>query len=715
MRNKALIFAAAVVAVCASSLFAVEVSTATGNVIRYDDKTGTAVIEGNAEVHTSTAILKADKITIRPQAKEGDAEGNVTVVQDSTTLQGQSAKYNWQTSTGTILKARGSAPPYSFESEKIVQTTPEFYEMEGTELTTCDEVPPHYKVKAGRSRYWKGKRISLSNARMVPDDTPIFWMPFYSKSLEKKKYSLRIEPGHTNRDGTIIKTIFGYPFSEHTYTKLRWDYLENTGDGLGVEHRYFLPNMQGNFDSYYIEDNNPDPQPKSRRYTILWNHYQRVTNRLTINSKFDLKSDQVFGNEFQGVGNQVFVENSQRGILSEAGLTYQFPVATMEALFNRQDKFDNTVSSSNFIGKLTLPRLSFNTIPLTFKRFPFYTSFNGYWTNETVDRTSPQQALRYRRSAAVGTQIRKEYRFDRKWTITPQASYTETWQDSDFISTNTANSKDVYIGRYTLGTDVRRRFYRLLDLTVGYRYGVRFRANQTRRDEVADDRGIETNQFTNTVAATFGRSNRVALTSGVDVRKAPRSASDKYDHFAERITPPSLDLQVEIRPRVSFYFRETYALFDPSTKSNIRRPLNTSAEFQVGAIDDKTFFSQGMSYTRPFASDPDTELRLYNKLRFYLSPKWYIDGYLSYRAVGPKGLDYRKTFPIEKTIRVIRDLHCWLLRMEFSSRPGRTEASFYIDLKTNVSRDNNLFGPQSRSEYTTRDTALDDSKVFPAE
>ncbi len=660
----------------------------------------------------STATLTADKISMDGGAKSGRAEGNVRLETETATLTGDEIEYHWESETGVVRNATGINPPWRFTAEKLTQTSPEIYFLDEGTLTSCDEVPPHYRIKSNTGKVRRGKRMTMKNARLVPDQTGIFWTPFYTRSLVPKKYRLRIEPGQTSRDGITVKTLLGYPFTPNTWTTARWDYLQYTGNGGGLQHIYNAPNVKGNFDSYYVRDTNPDPQPQSRRYTVLWNHYQRLTQRLAANAKLDIKSDQTFGNQFADVGNEVYVENQVRGLLSEGGFNYQFDNATMQMDFERKDKFDSTVSSRQFISRLTLPRITFNTAPLTSKKLPFYTSFNGSWTNDTQERTDPDENLRYKRSATAGAEVKKDFKVGKAMTLTPLLGYNESWDNRVLSSTYVVTEKDQYVGRYTTGLDGRRRFFRRLDLRLGYRYQVRNRVNQTKQEFKSNDYGVEINSLTGSFQTRIGRSSLVTLSSGYDYREAPRDDPEKYKHSSERITPPSFDLQYEVKKDVNLYFRETYSIYDSRTDSLINTPVNTSGELQLGNPVASRMFSQGFSYSKKSPGE-DSQLFLTSKLKFYMTNKWYVDLLLSYRAVGEQKLDYRKVFPIERTIRVVRDLHCWILRAEFSSRPGRTDASFYIDLKANAKSSKNIFQEDHPSVYSTRNDGPDYDELFP--
>lgn len=685
----------------------VDVSTVTGNSIDYDDSTGIATVEGDAVVETTTGTLKADKIVIDNNAKTGRASGHVEVHSASGTLTGREAVYDWATSTATIMGAVGTSPPWRFWADEMEQQSRNVYYMRNGAVTSCDLDPPHYFVRASNSNVRVGDRVKMRNARLQIDETPAFYFPFYTRSLKPKKYSIRIEPGNSSRDGFTNRTTVGYPFSANTYTKFRWDFLEKTGDGFGIEHRYFNPNIRGDIDGYYIQDHNPDEAPESNRYSILWNHYQKLTPRLTANAKLDFKSDQIFGNQFTGVGNDVRIENQAQGVLSEGGLNYQFPRSSLQLQVDRTDKFDSTVSSKSFISKLVLPTVTYNTIPIKTKLLPFYTSFSANYTNETLERTDPTQTLRYQRSAGSGVQVKRDIRVGKMTTFTPIASYQENWQDRD-LSTGGA-SKDIYVGRYTAGTDLRRRLGRSIDTTFQYRYGERFQRNRTIVDTTADDRGVETHNLTASMVSRIGRNTRLTLGSGYDFRRAPRSDPSRFDHRAARLSPPTADVEYQASKTVTLFYRETYSLFDSINRKIVKTPLNTSGEVQVGNIAGRTFFSQGFSFTKPTSPDQPSDLLLTNKLRFYPSDKWHVDLFISYRATGPSRLNYRRVLPIEKTIRATRDLHCWVFRMEFSERPGETNASFYIDLKANLSPQRNLFAKPS----DLPEAPIDVSDVFP--
>jgi LptA/(LptD N-terminal domain) LPS transport protein len=717
----------------------VDVSTATGNRIEFDNLSHTAIIEGNAQVFTSTANLKADKITVNTQTKHGVAEGNahvlsstanltadkitmdndtsighaignVTIKETSSTVTGTEAFYNWQTSTGAMKNAHGISPPWRFSADQMIMRGRGIYELEEGDLTSCDAVPPHFLFHSRRSNVVTGKRATLRKTSLVLGETPVFWMPFYTRSLVPKKYTLRVEPGASGRDGLILKTTLGIPLMLNTYTKFKWDYYQNTGNGWGIEHQYNLPAIKGVFDTYYIYDDNPDEEPESRRFRVNWNHFQKFTSRFSGHAKLNFQSDQSFGKNFSG-SDQGLVENSVRGVLSEAGFSYQFKKSSLDLLVERRDRFDSQVSSKSFVSKVTLPRITWNTIPMSFKNFPFLTSFASSYSNETVDRSSPTVNLEYRRTATTGVQIKKDLSFNKSWKLTPRLGMNESWQDHDFNKPN--SETDIYVGRYTTGLDVRRRITRAVDLTLGYTYIARTQPNKLNVDVESDDHGVETNIANGLVNARVGRTTRLSLSSGYNFRDAPKSNPTLYKHDSARVVPPSLDIQWEAKKNVNVFFRETYSIYDSAVQRPVNTPLLTSAEVQVGNPASRAYFSQGMSYSKTPPGE-DAVLNLSNKLKFYLSPKWYLDILIGYRAVGPSGIDYRKILPTEKSITVVRDLHCWVFRMEFTSRPDRKEASFYIDLKTNLNKSRNLFDRNQTHDFTAfPDRQEDVGDIFP--
>lgn len=718
----------------------VDISTAIGQRIEYDNTSRTIVIEGSAEVYTSTATLKADKITINSRTNVGVAEGhaqvfsstadlkadkitmnnqtqtaiaegNVVVIQSSSTVVGDQANYDWRLSTGVFLNARGVSLPWRFVADQMIQESRGVFVLDESDFTSCDENPPHYVFHSNKARVVTGDRATMKRTTFKIDDTPVFWLPFYTRSLKPKKYSLRIEPGNSGRDGLIVKTVLGIPLTPNTYTNFKWDYFQRTGNGFGVEHRYFLPNVKGVLDTYYITDTNPDPQPESRRYRLDWSHFERFSKRLTMNSKINFQSDQTFGNQFVG-GDNGKVENQVKGLLSETGFTYQFPKATLETQFNRRDKFDSTVSSESFISKITLPSISLTSVPLKWKYFPIYTSFSGSYINETFERVNSTQTLRYQRSARTGVQFKQDFRV-RRWTVTPKFGLSETWQDRDLDPAKPDATTDLYQGRSNTGIDLRRRFGRIVDWTVSHNYGWRFKRNRTDQDVDATDHGVETNIVNSSLVSRVGRNSRVSLSSGYDLRQEPKDDPRKYDRRSARISPPSLDTQWEIARNINLFFREVYSVYDPVQNRSRGTPVNTAGEFQWGNPSAKTFFSQGFSYSKP-AEGEQPSLNLNNRLKFYLTPKWYIDLYLSYRAQASSKMNYHKVHPVERTISVVRDLHCWVLRMEFSSRPDRTEASFYIDLKSNLATSKNVFNGARRNEFIPfGEQKADVSEIFP--
>jgi hypothetical protein len=357
-----------------------------------------------------------------------------------------------------------------------------------------------------------------------------------------------------------------------------------------------------------------------------------------------------------------------------------------------------------------------NTAPLKWKHFPIYTTFNTSFVNDTPVRDTPQQSLLYRRTIATGVDFRKDMRIQKKTTLTPIVGYQESWANRLVTSTGVVTDRDQYVGVYTLGSDLRQRLNRAMNASLRYRYQVRLAPNTTRPDATADDHGVVNNQVTGDVTTRLGRSTLLTLASGYDYRNDPLSVPGKYRHVSSRVIAPNADLQWEVKHNVNVFFRETYSLSDPTTLQPVRTPANTSGELQWGDPNAATFFSQGFSYSKQPVGAP-SQLYLNNKLKFYLTRKWYVDLLLSYRAQSDSGTNYSKVFPVEKTVRLVRDLHCWILRMEFTQRPDRTDASFYIDLKANANSSQNVFDrsrQQPAYSTSTRNDGPPLDQLFPA-
>lgn len=660
----------------------------------------------------SSATLKADQIKVDIQKSEAEATGHFELIQASGTLRGEEAYYNWKTSTGTIYDASGEDAEWRFSGDRLIQPAPNLYLLDDAIVTSCDHDPPHYFFRTSKTRVVAGKKLNMKNVRLTIDEMPILYTPVNNKSLEKKKYKLHMEPGQTTRDGFTFDTYLGVPFTPHSYTKFKLKYLEHTGYKAGIVHDYFRPDLHGHVDYERVRDYNDDPQAQSKEYRARWNHYQRLLPALTFRTNANLSSVQTFGNTYGGSSNQTYVESKTRGLLSEGEFVYQFPKASLTTFFNRNDKFDSTVSSGSFISKITLPRLSFNTTDLLFKHVPFKTSFSANYFNQTNTRNTPDVALRYEQSANATVNARREFPIKKKLVLTPNLGYQQTWQDRR-TSTETF-SKDIYIGKYLAGLNTRYRLTRSIDLNFSHNYRARLEENRTTLDSSADDHGVETNFLNGSVNSRFGRSTLLILSSGYDFRDAPDSNPNKYQHERSRFSPPRIDIQYEATPNVLLDFNETYALYDQDTQRNVNMPLNTSGGIQIGNPAGLVTFTQRFSYSKT-QTGQDAELIFNDRLRFFLSPKWHIDLTLSFRAVGPQSFNYKKIKPIDRTITVVRDLHCWILRGTFSNRLDSREIHFYIDLKTNMAAARNVFNGRPLEEYYPyAEPTPDVSDVFPA-
>jgi len=189
----------------------VSFSTATGNRMEFDDSKGVVIITGDAFVLSSSASLKADEIRLYSKEGRVEAEGNVRLIQEDSILEGSSAEYFWEASSGVIHDATGVSPPWRFSADRLHAKSKDVYQLKRAIITSCDHDPPHYRLRSNQGKITNRERGSFRNVRLIVDEAPVFWMPFYTRSLVPKKYTLRIEPGHTSRDGFTNLTVFGYP------------------------------------------------------------------------------------------------------------------------------------------------------------------------------------------------------------------------------------------------------------------------------------------------------------------------------------------------------------------------------------------------------------------------------------------------------------------------------------------------------------------------
>lgn len=633
--------------------------------LEYDEENKYVIATDSVTVTWGDRMLRAEKVEFWIEKEFLRAEQNVTLAESSNTIRGNIITYDYRHEKGEIDRANGTFESWFFNAERLQKTGDKKYATGRMDLTTCDLPHPHYTIRASRAKITLNKRVTVYNAVMYVGSVPVFYLPIWSQGLGPgTKYSLEIQPGYNDVDGVIVKTIFGYPLSAHSYGKLYLDYYSVRGWGKGAEYDYFdADRIKGSIYGYHMAENNTGNEYWSLRAA----HWQKLDPLWTARADINYINSITFNNVyFQD--NWSIVNNAMTSNLS---FTRQDRLSNLIINFSRTDALNQatnefepqsiTVPSLSYTRYSVIPSLPFsNTLSGTLNNF--YTSGSGYYTT----------------NGTLNANIRKGYAFMRKrLTFTPSLSVLENWSNRDVLG----NLSDTFVTHYLTDLNLRWRLSRLFSWDVGYSLNMRTLVNSLYPDYEAVDYGIETSRVYFQNYFSKGRVS-VRNATGYDLRI---NRGEVIDDWRRKLNPLVNEVTWLPGNFVTLFFREENVIYPAALNS-------LSALASVGQ-PERTYGSFGVFYN---GSAPD-DLGFTTGFGFWPTSKWKLDYQLSATS-----LNRFQGFRLgEQEIRLYRDLHCWEFKISYRKRPVAEEVYFQLNLKISAANRSKI-QQQSKEFYPWR-------------
>lgn len=222
--------------------------------LRYFEDTGQVEALGSVEVKFKEVTIYADRLQMDSATNIATAEGNVRLVADD--YRGRSSRLVYDANLGTsqftdfktkLLPGNLRGPLY-VDARRL---TDEKNVMRGGpgDLTTCDREPPHFFMVASRVQYFPKDHIDGWNAVLYMGEIPVLWLPYFWYDLKGEQKRNWIF-GHNEVEGDFIKSFWGYPGG-----LLLLDYMEKKGIGYGTETAYGLAALGlGRLYLYHVDE-----------------------------------------------------------------------------------------------------------------------------------------------------------------------------------------------------------------------------------------------------------------------------------------------------------------------------------------------------------------------------------------------------------------------------------------------------------------------------
>ncbi|HRZ86964.1 MAG TPA: hypothetical protein P5287_04035 [bacterium] len=262
--------------------------------------------DGNVVITCKGMSLRSDRMIAHLDSGDIYADGSVIFSFGGQIFTGEKVHFNYKTMMGDFMNGSGFVDPWYSNGKTIRKTGPNEFQATDGYITSCDYEDMHYKISAKKLFIYPGDRIIARDVVFWLGKVPIFWLPFFSRSLRDERERFTLIPGYNRRFGAFLMTGTNFWYDPYLTGTFRNDYYTERGYGSGVDIQYQIPGgleNGGNFSSYMINDKNYEPSqpnidPDGMRYRVALNHVYQVTRDTRAVGQLRLQGDPDMINDY---------------------------------------------------------------------------------------------------------------------------------------------------------------------------------------------------------------------------------------------------------------------------------------------------------------------------------------------------------------------------------------------------------------------------------
>lgn len=262
-------------------------------------KDGIINASGNVVIVWKGLTLTSDRASYDSTTKILSVYGNVVMKKGKDLVRGESARFNLETNLGELNNAvmQGKESNMTVSGEKIIRLSENEFELQNSELTTCDLPDPSWKFSAER---FKGNVLGYAVGRNVIfyiKNIPVLYIPWIALPVVREKTSGVLFPrlGYSNTRGAQVDVPLYWVISPSQDLQLDVDAQSRRGVGLGTDYRYIrVRGSEGHLGGYLIYDQ----LKQDWRGQISQSHKEIFSADMNLRMDVNINSDRTFLNDF---------------------------------------------------------------------------------------------------------------------------------------------------------------------------------------------------------------------------------------------------------------------------------------------------------------------------------------------------------------------------------------------------------------------------------
>lgn len=295
--------------------------------VEYDTATGAVIVTNGITVKYGGATLSARKARANEKTGLVDAEGDVYIEREGHIWRSEKMRYNFY--TGEVLGSdfRTGQTPYFAEGKALAgdHKAGVYVGREGSVTTDDYAESAGYRIRAKNIIIVPGEYVEATHAVLYLGKVPVFYFPYYRRSLKDEASHISLTPGYRSVYGPFLLTSYNWHWDQRLEGVVHLDGRLERGIGFGPDFRWNLPRFgHGMLESYYLNDLDPGTDPftgediPEHRYRLWAGHQIELRTNLTAKGLVRYQSDQFVTRDFfeseyrENVQPSTFIEVNQR-------------------------------------------------------------------------------------------------------------------------------------------------------------------------------------------------------------------------------------------------------------------------------------------------------------------------------------------------------------------------------------------------------------------
>jgi LPS-assembly protein len=336
-------------------------------------------------------VVTAAAAVVSNLTGEIQAEGDVFILDQGRLWRGTNAVYNFKTGEVRSGAFKTVEMPFNLSGAAMAgNLTNQIYATSDTVVTTDDYAKPIYKIHARTIIIVPGQYFEAHDAVLYLGSVPVFYWPYYHRSLGTHQENFSFVPGYRSTYGAFLLGAFNwYGYSNFDGT-IHLDERSKRGLGAGPDLQLHLGDYgQAAFRYYYIHDH--DSGADLLAVPHLGPSRQRMSFEYTNGPSTNFSAKIIANYQSDPLIIRDFFENEYTADVepaSYAEVNQLWPNFTLDAMAQpRLVSFFETVER--------LPDIKFTGLPQPLGATPIYynsESSIGYFRREFSDTNVPVAA-----------------------------------------------------------------------------------------------------------------------------------------------------------------------------------------------------------------------------------------------------------------------------------------------------------------------------------